>query len=293
MGHLRRIAEYLRTGVWGGGEARVRATWRVLLAWPLLWFVMGTIAVTVGGTIVPSGMPLSTNMLAFGLLQGVFVMVALVPWARYLDRRPLADYGLSVGGSWLLDLLVGFGAVLVGYGLWHAVGSSLGWASVELAVAAPQKPLVLGFGAMLVAVAVNVWVQETVFIGVVLTNAAEGLSTRGMDPARAVIGAWAVAVLLFTVKHRPSDLGRVLNLLVALGVFGLLYVHTGELALSIGVHTGVNYAGNALLVSSSVASSRPTVFHVTNSLSGILGSLSNGAIPQLLVAYLVVVVWLT
>lgn len=292
-GRLRGIPERLRAVVWSMREARVRAMWRVLLAWPLLWFVVGTIAVRVGAVVVPAGMPLSTSMLAFGLLQGGFFAVALVVWARYRDRRPLADYGLSVASSWLLDLLIGFGAVLVGYGVWHAVGSILGWTSVEVAMAAPQEPLVLGLGAIFVAVAVNVWVQETVFIGVILTNAAEGLSSRGVAPLRAVIGAWGVAVLLFTVKHRPAAPDRVLNLVLALGVFGLLYVHTSELALSIGVHTGVNYAGNALFVSPSLAADRPTIFHVSNSLSGILGSLSEGAIPQILLAYLVVVVWHT
>lgn len=198
-----------------------------------------------------------------------------------------------MSGSWLLDLLIGFGAVLVGYGVWHAVGASLGWTSVEVALAAPQDSLVLGLGAIFVAVAVNVWVQETVFIGVILTNAAEGLSSRRMAPSLAVIGAWTVTVLLFTVKHRPAAPDRVLNLVLALGVFGLLYVHTGELALSIGGHTGVNYAGNALFVSQSVAADRPTIFHVSNSLSGLPGSLNEGAIPQILLAYLVVVVWLT
>lgn len=293
VGRLRGITERLRAVVWSVREARVRATWRVLLAWPVLWFVMGTIAVAVGAAIIPARMSLPTNMLAVGLLQGGFFAGALVVWARYLDRRPLADYGLSVSSSWLVELVVGFGAVLVGYGAWHAVGTSLGWTSVEVALAAPQDSLVLGLGAIFVAVAVNVWVQETVFIGVILTNAAEGLSSRGMAPSRAVIGAWAVAVLLFTVKHRPAAPDRVLNLVLALGVFGLLYVHTGELALSIGVHTGVNYVGNALFVSPSVAVDRPTIFHVSNSLSGLLGSLNEGAIPQILLAYLVVVVWLT
>jgi len=125
-----------------------------------------------------------------------------------------------------------------------------------------------------------------VFVGVVLTNAAEGLSSRGVNPTRAVAGAWAVAVLLFAMKHRPEELGRVVNLLLALGVYGLLYVHTGELALSIGVHTGVNYAGNTLLASPSLAAERPTLLSATNSLSGLPGSLSDGAIPQILLAYL-------
>lgn len=94
------------------------------------------------------------------------------------------------------------------------------------------------------------------------------------------------------MKHRPATAARSLNLLVALGVFGLLYVHTDELAPSIGVHTGVNYAGQALVVPAAAAAGRPAVFTVTNSLTGLAGSLNSGAIPQLLAAYLLLLGWL-
>lgn len=282
----------LRAVVWGKDDRRVRATWRVALAWPVLWFLVGSAAVLVGDVIVPTGASLPVNMLLFGLIQGFFVAVALVAWARYLDRRPVADYGLSASGSWLLDLVAGFGAVVVAFGVWLGVGSALGWSTVELSMTAPRGSLVLGLGAVFVGVVVNVWVQETVFVGVVVTNAAEGLSRRGLGLSAAVVGAWVVAVLLFTAKHRPAELDRLLNLGLALGVFGLLYVHTGELALSIGVHTGVNYAGNALFVSPSLGVERPSMFHVTNSLSGLPGSLSEGAIPPILLAYLLLVGWI-
>jgi len=70
------------------------------------------------------------------------------------------------------------------------------------------------------------------------------------------------------------------NLLLALGVYGLLYVHTG-----------VNYVGNTLLASPSLAAERPTLLSATNSLSGLPGSLSDGAIPQILLAYLLLLAW--
>lgn len=286
------VVDQLRAVVWGSSDTRVRATYRVLLAWPILWFVVGTIAVGVGASIVPTGATKSVKMTVFGLLQGAFFAGAWVVWARYLDRRPLADYGLSVSRSWLLDLLAGFGAVLVGTGIWLGAGSALGWTSVEVSLTTPQGSLVVGLAGVFVGVIVNVWVQETVFFGVILTNASEGLSWRGVEPSRAIVGAWIVAVLLFALKHRPEQPEVVLNLLVALGVFGLLYVHTGELALPIGVHTGVNYAGHVLVGSPSLVAEGPTILQVTKSLSGLLGSLSDGAIPQILMAYLLLLAWI-
>ena len=277
--------------MWGEADRRVRATWRVVLAWPVLWFLAGSAGVAVAGAVVPAGTPLPANMLAFGVAQAAASGLAWIAWARYLDRRPLTDYGLAVSRSWLFDLAAGFGAVLVGFGAWYGLGSWLGWAAVEASMTAPATSLVPGLVAVLAAILLNVWVQETVFFGVTLTNAAEGLASRGWIASRAVPGALVVAVLLFTAKHRPATAGRLVNLLLALGVFGLLYAHTGELALSIGVHAGVNYAGNALFVGSPAAALRPTVFQVSSSLHGPLGGLSEGAIPQVLVAYLLALAW--
>lgn len=285
-------AELLRRGVWGTGDRRVRAIWRVLLPWPVLWFLAGSVGVAGATALVPASASQPATMLAFGLSQAAAFGVAWVAWARYVDQRPLSKYGLSVSRSWLLDLVAGFVAVLVGFGCWFAIGSSLGWADVEASTVVPETTLVFGSGAVLVAIVVNVWVQETVFFGVTLTNAAEGLSNRGVVPSRAVVGAWVVAVLIFTVKHRPPTAERALNLLLALGVFGLLYAHTGELALSIGVHAGVNYVGNAIVASPSPAGDRPAVLLVSESLPGLLGSLSEGAIPQILLAYLALLAWI-
>lgn len=91
--------------------------------------------------------------------------------------------------SRLVELLVGFGAVLAGTAVWVGLGSSLGWATVGMTAAAPDAPFLLGLAGVFVGVLVNVWVQETVFFGVILTNAAEGLAGRGINPARAIVAA--------------------------------------------------------------------------------------------------------
>lgn len=282
----------VRTVAFGRDDRRVRAIWRVLFPWPLLWFLAGTIGVAVAAFVVPRGLSQPTNVAAFGLFQAAFSGVAVVAWAKYVDRRPLADYGLAVSREWVLDLCVGFGAVLVGHAVWLGTTATLGWTTVRAATPEPAPTLAYGLVALFVGVVVNVWVQETVFFGVTLQNGAEGLSNRGLSPSRAVVVAWAVAVLLFTLKHRPTTATGVLNYLLALGTFGILYAHTGQLALSVGVHTGVNYAGNALVGSASGAGGGTALVLASNSLSGVLGSLSDGAIPQILVAYLVILGWI-
>lgn len=278
--------------VWSERESRVRATWRTLLAWPVLWFAAGSIAVAVAVAVVPVGISQPSTMAAVGLFQAGFFAVAWAAWARYLDRRPLANYGFSASASWVADFLAGFLAVVAGHAVWLSLGMTLGWADVSVSMTAPGTSLVYGLVAVFVGIVVNVWVQETVFTGVTVKNAAEGLASRGVTPSRAVVAAWAVAVLLFAVKHRPATAARGLNLLLALGVFAGLYAHTGELALSIGVHTGVNYLGQSLFVPASSAAAHRAVFEVTTTLTGLAGSLNRGAIPQILVAYGLLLGWL-
>lgn len=286
------LAGRVRSIVWGDQDPRVRATWRVLLPWPVLWFLAGSIGVAVAGAVVPGSVSGATGVLSFGLFQAVFSGAAWVAWARYVDHRPLANYGFSLSRSWALDLLVGFVAVMVGFGVWHTLGGQLGWTSVEVALVDPGPAVAYGLAALFVGILVNAWVQELVFYGVTLTNAAEGLASRGVTPSRAVVGAWAVAAGLFALKHRPPTVEEALVMVAGLGIFGLLYVHTGELALSIGVHTGANYAGKVLFVAPSLAGGRLSVFQSSIEVSGFLGTLAGGAIPQLVVAYLLLLGWL-
>lgn len=281
----------LKALVWGTDDPRVRAIWRVLLA-GLLFVPLTEVVVRRFVRVWLFRLIGPVGEFSISLSQAVFFAILLVGWARYIDQRPLSDYGLSISRSWALDLLVGSAAVLGGFGVWYGVGSPLGWADVEMAMTAPQGSVVLGLVAGLIAAGLTVWVQQTAFIGVVLKNAAEGLSTRGIASTFAVMGAWLVAVLLFTRFHEPVTPGQVVNLLLVLGLYGLLYVQTGELALPIGVHTGVNYARGGLFIHPWFGSYQPSVFHVTTSLPGSLGHLSGRAIPQLLIAYGLLLGWL-
>lgn len=86
-----------------------------------------------------------------GLLQAAFVAVLLLGWARYIDRRPLGNYGLAASPAWVLNLAAAFGAVLVGHAVWYAAGVALGWTDVTLALAAGDLPLTVGLVALFVA----------------------------------------------------------------------------------------------------------------------------------------------
>lgn len=95
--------------VWGTADPRPRAVYRILFPILLLTIGLSALAASLAGVVVPAGSPRATSMLVTGLFQATFVGALLVVWARYLDRRPIGDYGLSASPGWALDLAVAFG----------------------------------------------------------------------------------------------------------------------------------------------------------------------------------------
>lgn len=251
---------------------------------PVLWAFTGAVlAGNVQSAIgaIPSGGATGGGV-AQSLLHAGFFLLVLLGWARYLDRQPLSNYGVSLTRDWVRDGLVGFTAVLVGSGVWTGLASVLGGTTVAIAPSVPRGSVLLGVVLPFVALLLHAAVQQVVFFGVIPRNAAEGLHSRGIGPGHAAVAALPVAVLLFILMHGSVTALRILDLTVAGSVFGLLYLHTGELGLGIGAHFGALYGGIVI----------PSVVQETGSLSGVLGVLDQYGFPTMIIAYLVVASWL-
>ena len=282
----------LRRALRGVEDTRLRATWRVLLAYAVLWVLTGgvlagNLQARVG--LLPAG-PEPLAGLTQSLLHAGFLVVALAGWARYVDRQPLSAYGVSASPRWARDAAVGVVALVAGHGLWLAFGGLVGGLSVSPTLSPPDGSWLLAAVAPALALALHAVVQQVVFFRVVLEAGAEGLHARGLTRSNALLGALPVAVLLFVVMHHlPSGL-RVLDLAVAGGVFGLLYLQTGDLALGTGLHVGALYAGGVVFAAPSTAG--PAVFTVAGSLPGALGVVSQYGFPRVVLAYLLLLGWL-
>jgi len=275
----------LKRVVWGSDDSRVRATWRVLLAMPILWvFTGGVLAANVQAAIevIPAG-PAQRSGLAQSLLHAGFFLLALVLWAKYLDRDSVASYGVSTSPDWVRDALLGFVAVLVGLVVWAGFSVAVGGKTAAVSPAVPEGSVLFGLVLPLVALVLHAAVQQVVFFRVILKTAAEGLKSRGVTPSRAALGAVPVAVLFFVLMHDLSSALRVFDIAVAGTIYGLLYLHTGELGLGIGAHFGALYGGTVLFA----------VVDVTGSLPGILGTVDQYGFPKMVIAYLGIVAWMT
>lgn len=279
------FSAYLTAVVRGANEARLRASWRFLLALTLLPLVTLLVKVV---------MPLLglSGVIPGGPIQALIFLVLLGMWAWAIDRRPLTDYGVSLSHQWLLNLLAGLGAVLVAHLLWYGLCLAAGWTTIELAMTAPQDSLAVGLVGMVLSLGLNVWVQDTVYYAIVLRTAAEGLKARDLPPTRAATGALLVAVLFFTVIHSAPTPIELLDYLLAGIVFGVLYLYTGELALTIGVHWGISATAGVLFPVASMTDGSPSVFQVTEGLTGVFGTLSANRMPQLVIIFVLLIGWL-
>ena len=252
---------------WNQQEKRIRALWRIL----------GAVAVAL---LVPSLLnavivrPLDLSFTLMNLVSnGIAALVALgvvVGWARYVDRRELRAYGFSLTSIWWRTLALGGLVGLLGLSGALATDITLGWASIS-AIISPgtgELPFLLSISLFaLTYVFVGFW-EETIFRGLVMRNAIEGLNIASVSYRGALVGGWVLSSVLFGLLHfgqATSSLALVFWILAGL-ILGLAYLLTDELAVPIGLHFALDFGANnvfGLANVRDVAGDIPTVLRPT------------------------------
>jgi membrane protease YdiL (CAAX protease family) len=225
---------------WSAREHRLRAGWRILLQFAL--FV--AVSFCFGLIFQASGKTMTGAVLA----GSFYLAVGLGTWwllARFIDHRSFADYGFHFSRNWWMDFAFGLalGALIIS-GIF-IVEWLAGWISVR---ASPDSgsPLVMGevlLVSLLVYAAVGIN-EELTFRGYELRNLAEGLAGRWIGHASAVVLALCASATAFGLLHwKNQSASAVTTANIVLGglAFGLPYVLTGELAMSIGLHISWNF----------------------------------------------------
>ena len=284
---MSRVGARLRSLVWSQGTGRVRAVWRVLvpvLTGFLALQLAGAVALTLG---VNRGQMLLAAFAGTTLVMSGVISVS----ARYLDRRPLRAYGYSLSREWLFDLVVAMTFVVARY------AGSLRVTSTTLVPDVATLGWLVVFFAAFLGVA---FYEEFIYRGAFVTNAVEGLTARGVTPPVATAAALLVSTLAFAFVHLPGAVAADASVaLVAVktgllgGLFGVAYIRTGELALPMGVHLGVNYAlMNVFGIGSAETPGVPTVVTVEHTATG-LWSPARGipVVVAILAGYVLVFGW--
>ena len=258
--------------VFGSADTRIRATWRIIV----------TLVVIFGGAlfgaVLLQGFPLPTWIapVAGHLFATIAAIGGITLMARYIEHRKISDYGFSISIGWWLDLFAGvlFGCLLVGvaFGLNYVRGEII---IVDTIAIGNAPSFSLGFLVSILAwILVGFW-EETLFRGHFLTNAAEGLKTRDFSLKASLFGALVSSSVVYGVLHGPfgsnpsgDSLFYALAMTIAMGgLFGIAYILSGELAVPIGLHIGINFAEHNLFLGSP-ESAIPTILRVEQAGSG-------------------------
>jgi hypothetical protein len=180
--------------------------------------------------------------------------VVLAVSSHWLDRRPIREYGFCFEQQWWLDFVGALGIGVLTQGLLDGMYLTLGWARVVDITSPGADPFWLGIGLSLVlTVGIGIW-EETIFRGIFIRNAIEGLGSRVDSAVGAILGTWVVSSVAFGILHfsaagnfqgtAPSIF--VLSATISGLYFGLAYILTGSLAFPIGLHISTNFAGVSL-----------------------------------------------
>jgi membrane protease YdiL (CAAX protease family) len=287
---------HLQSLVRGQQGGRIRAVWRILV--PVL---AGFLALRFAG-VAALTFDLSRGemmLVAFGGTTLVMLGVIGIS-ARYLDNRPLHEYGYRLSRRWWQNLIIGtgFGALIVATTV--VIAHSTDSLRVTSKTLVPDVALVgwlLVFFAAFVGVA---FYEEFIYRGSFITNAVEGLTARDISRPVATSVALVASTLSFALIHLPgavladANVGLVFVKTALLGgLFGVAYLRTDELALPMGLHLGVNYAlMNVFGIGAAETPGVPSLLTVEHTATG-LWSASRG-IPlfvAIIAGYAIVLLW--
>lgn len=248
--------------LWNQLQSRPRTIWRLILQFGLLLALMIPFSFCALVVAIPmllwQGVDLTGFMIDPGntlllnpLVSAPYTVATLLAFvgslwlaARFVDRRPFADYGLHLNGRWWADFAFGLalGALLM------ALIFTLEWAAGWLEITAmwqtpwPGVPFAISLIPPLITfIAVGVY-EELYFRGFWIKNLAEGFSF--WSPRRAIAVSFLLSSAVFGLAHTSNPNATAVstfNLMLAGLFLGVGYLLTGELAIPIGLHITWNF----------------------------------------------------
>jgi membrane protease YdiL (CAAX protease family) len=269
--HQRKVCPIMKciAGIsWNDDERRIRALWRLVAQTCmliLLTLILQHVLVLVFGLVAFVAQPITpwqvdpkaTNALFHSWSESFshaplfalrFVSTLVCIWlaGRVLDRRQFAGFGLHISRDWLIDL--GFGLLLGAFLITSVflIEVAAGW--VIVTGTCETRHADHRFAVAILSGAVTMLLigaeEELLGRGYQLTNLAEGLNCRCIDPRWSVIIASLLSAALFALMHVGNPHASAISTFsVFMGgiITALGYILTGELAIPIGLHITWNF----------------------------------------------------
>jgi len=223
-------------------EPRLRAGWRLILQ-----IVLQSVTLLIVGLVLFAGMQRvinistasfsSTGMVVTQIAELIAVTLSIFVARRLLDRRSFVSLGLQPGRRSIVDLAVGIGITFLMMGLIFAMEWMLGW--LDLTGFAWQVQPVGG-----VALTVVIFLIVCLLIGWNEELMSRGYHLQTLSSGMTLNWGWILSSSIFGLLHlaNPHANWSALAGIVLVGLFlGYAYIRSGQLWLSIGLHTGWNF----------------------------------------------------
>ncbi len=210
-------------------DGRLRAGWRILsflaifygIALPALFGLRALLA-------FPKSSPLVIVIIALTATPAVYIA------RRWIDKKDFTSLGLKISWRGAADVLFGFALSGIMMAAVFGVMLALGYISNVQMTVMDWSTAALLAGSLLTMALVGFW-EELVFRGYILQNMSEGM---GMTTA--VLISCIVYGLVHSANPNAGFLSTGIIILFGyLRIYG--YLSTGQLWLSIGMHTGWNF----------------------------------------------------
>lgn len=221
-------------------EQRLRAGWRLLIQFILMFFLAGFAALGL------QAFWQSSLSIASAIPQCIGVAASIWMAARLLDKRPITDYGLSLNRRWWIDFGSGIVVAAIAISAIFILEWQLGWIAITgygwepVSQASFTGALLSSFFAMLLVGFYEEWFSR----GYQILNLTEGLRYSKIGNSGAVAIATLTTSVLFGLLHYYNPNASVVstfNIVLAGIVLAIPYILTGKLGLSAGLHFSWNF----------------------------------------------------
>lgn len=246
---MEKTMNVIKNFFWNNEEDRLRAGFRIILQLTAFFVIMKSLKFIIG---VPNEIAGNTLwiFLAIAGIRLFRVLFSVWPAGRFLDHRPFTDFGLQFKKDWWIDLGFGMGLGILLIGSIFLIELFAGWVSISetLHTANPEQSFILSFIVFVILFLCVGFSEELFYRGYHLTNLAEGLNFKSIDPKNSILIAVGFSSVLFGIFHlgnANANLVSTINIILWGVLFSFPYILTGSLAIPIGLHITWNlFQGN-------------------------------------------------
>ena len=212
---------------------RIKTVWRVLIFISLL-------SLSISPLILIDSSYLQFIGAVLVLIMGLYLN------SKYLDKRDFQEYGLVLKKQTFAHLVIGILIGICSVVSMLLIGRTTGIISVSEIISMPKLTLLIAFAFKMLLVAT---LEETLFRGYLITNLYDGFKSNKRSKKQALLISLMVSSLMFGLAHFNNNNASVVSiiLLTINGIaWGIPFIMTKNLGLSIGLHMAWNFTQTQL-----------------------------------------------